>query len=84
MSKNSELYWRKMLRGLKNFKKSKKCGHNKINVPGISLNEWKLYFSKLLKEDCTEFLQRKKMIKTQTLYIYHKIRERKVKTFIRN
>ena len=30
--------------------------HNKINIQGIYLNEWKLYFSKLLKEDRTEFL----------------------------
>ena len=30
--------------------------HKKINIQGISLNEWKLYFSKLLKEDRREFL----------------------------
>ena len=40
--------WR-TLRNLRNV------GHNKINIQGISLNEGKLYFSKLLKKDRTAF-----------------------------
>ena len=38
------------------MKNLRNIGHNKINIQGISLNEWKLYFSKLLKEDRIEFL----------------------------
>jgi hypothetical protein len=44
-----------MFRGLESFDNLRNVGHNKINNQGISLNERKLYFSKLLKEDRTEF-----------------------------
>ena len=45
-----------MLRGLGNFEKSKKCWTQQDKYSRVSLNEWKLYFSKLLKEYRTEFL----------------------------
>ena len=57
MSKNSELCWRKtMMRGLENFENLRNVGNNKINIEGVSLNEWKLYLSRLLKDGRTEFL----------------------------
>ena len=37
-----------MLRDLENFENLTNVGHNTMNVQGISLNEWELYFSKLL------------------------------------
>ena len=50
-------------RTLKNLRNG---GNNNINILGICLNEWKLYFNKLLNEDRTKFLMellRKKIIK---------------------
>ena len=52
----TELYWRKkMLRGLENFEKSKKVWTQQ-NKYSRNFFKWKLYFSNLLKEDRTEFL----------------------------
>ena len=52
MSNISELYWRKVFRGLENFENLRNGGHNTINTQGISLDECKL---KLLTEERTEF-----------------------------
>ena len=38
------------------MKNLRNVGQTKTNIQGVSLNEWKLYFSKLLTEDDTEFL----------------------------
>ena len=55
------------------MKNLRNVGQTKTNIQGVSLNEWKLYFSKLLKEDSTGFLNgvtEKEDDKTQKIYIY--------------